>query len=287
MAQSPTHKFGQIVGDLLQESVKPVLAAVAKREGVYLDFAHERPARNGRKTVRWVDAMGNSHDLDYVMEEGGSETQIGKPRAFIETAWRRYTKHSRNKAQEIKGAVLALARAYQDCHPFIGAILGGVFTGGSLEELKSNGFEVIYFPYETVLEAFAVVSIDADFGESTPDREVQRKVDAYERLTEDQQAAIRKQLRQLERQQLHAFVQELRGVLGRTIERVYVTTLHGRTKELTSPQAAITFLQDYQEAETALPFVKYEIGVRYTNGDEVTATFQRKTMAVRFLQDIR
>ena len=48
---------------------------------------------------------------DYVLERGGTDTVRGLPAAFIETAWRRYTKHSRNKAQEIQGAVLALAHA--------------------------------------------------------------------------------------------------------------------------------------------------------------------------------
>ena len=46
--------------------------------------------------------MGNVHDLDYVFEQGGTEATIGQPKAFIEIAWRRYTKHSRNKAQEIQ-----------------------------------------------------------------------------------------------------------------------------------------------------------------------------------------
>jgi len=48
---------------------------------------------------------------DHVLERGGTDAMRGVPAAFIETGWRRCTKHSRNKAQEIQGAVLALAHA--------------------------------------------------------------------------------------------------------------------------------------------------------------------------------
>jgi hypothetical protein len=47
--------------------------------------------------------------------------------AFIETAWRRYTRHSRNKAQEIEGAIGPLAETFAHARPFLGAILAGQF----------------------------------------------------------------------------------------------------------------------------------------------------------------
>jgi hypothetical protein len=134
MAESPSHRFGQIIGDTLERAVRPLLEAVAKRLGLYLDGKGERKARGTKRKVAWVDGQGNTHDLDYVFEFGGSDEQIGSPRAFIEVAWRRYTKYSRNKAQEIQGAILPLAERYSDCHPFLGVVLGGVFTAGSLNQ---------------------------------------------------------------------------------------------------------------------------------------------------------
>ena len=83
----------------------------------------------------------------------GTDNEIGQPIAFIEVAWRRYTKHSRNKAQEIQGAILPLAEKYRWNNPFLGTVLAGVFTAGSLEQLKSQGFHVLYFPYETLVRA--------------------------------------------------------------------------------------------------------------------------------------
>jgi hypothetical protein len=105
MAESPSHKFGQIIGELLEEVLRKPLMRIARRHGLYLDFKHPRKARGNKRKVCWTDHKGNKHDLDYVLEFGGSETVIGKPKAFIESAWRRYTKHSRNKAQEIQGSV--------------------------------------------------------------------------------------------------------------------------------------------------------------------------------------
>lgn len=104
MAQSPAHRLGQIIGDELEAAIRKPLMAIAEEFGLYLDYKHARPTRGGKKIVTWRDLRGNTHDLDYVLEEGGSEEALGRPRAFIEIAWRRYTKHSRNKAQEIQGS---------------------------------------------------------------------------------------------------------------------------------------------------------------------------------------
>lgn len=101
MAASPAHRFGQIIGDVLESAIRPILQKVATDLGMYLDAKGPRQARGTRRKVEWVDGKGNTHDLDYVLESGGDEERIGTPRAFIEIAWRRYTKHSRNKAQEI------------------------------------------------------------------------------------------------------------------------------------------------------------------------------------------
>src|SRR5437870_2375154 len=134
MAKSPAHAFGQIIGDVLEVAIEPVLSQFAQEKGLYLDKKGSRPARRGVK-VSWTDLSGNVHDLDFVLEKDGSLTKIGIPVAFIETAWRSYTKHSRNKAQEIQGAIMPLAATYQNSAPFIAAILAGVFTQGALTQL--------------------------------------------------------------------------------------------------------------------------------------------------------
>ena len=102
---------GHQCGEVLEAAVEPLLRRFAKEHNLYLDKKGPRPARSGKK-VSWTDVRGNTHDLDYVLERNGSDAKIGKPVAFIETAWRRYTKHSRNKAQEIQGALMPLLETH-------------------------------------------------------------------------------------------------------------------------------------------------------------------------------
>lgn len=91
MAESPAHRFGQLIGELLEDVVRPQLEEFCKGQGLYLDHQkRERPVRSGKK-VSWTDQYGNTHDLDFVIERDGTDYQMGRPVAFIETAWRRYT----------------------------------------------------------------------------------------------------------------------------------------------------------------------------------------------------
>lgn len=185
MAESPAHRFGQIIGELLESVVGPQLSAFCSEQGLYLDHQRRnRPARRGKK-VSWTDQYGNLHDLDFVIERDGSDQQIGTPIAFIESAWRRYTKHSRNKAQEIQGAILPLADKYRWNNPFLGTVLAGVFTKGSLEQLRSLGFEVLYFPYESIVKAFQSQGIDIAFDERTPDSVFSQTIEQIESSSPD------------------------------------------------------------------------------------------------------
>jgi hypothetical protein len=190
VATSPTHRFGQIIGERVEFALREPLAAVAAKYSLYLDYKRPRETRGGRRKVTWQDSKGNGHDLDYVLEQGGSETAVGRPKAFIEIAYRRYTKHSRNKAQEMQGAILPLGDTYSGDHPFLGVVLAGVFTEPSVAQLRSFGFGVLYFPFDSIVQAFAEAGIDARFDERSADASVRKKVRAYERLSAAEQDAI-------------------------------------------------------------------------------------------------
>lgn len=287
MAESPSHRFGQIVGDTLESAIRPTLEAVAKELGLYLDGKGERMARGTKRKVAWVDGKGNTHDLDYVFESGGGDETVGDPRAFIEIAWRRYTKHSRNKAQEIQGAILPLAERYSNHHPFLGVVLGGVFTDGSLNQLRSHGFAVLYFPYDSVVAAFAEVGIDAAFDEDTADAILLKKVKAYEKLKPPQRDRIAAALRDRHKGDIEAFTASLRVALTRKIESVYVLPLHGSARTLGDVAEAIAFIESFDESKPCEPFTRYEVGVRYSNGDEIRGQFKDKATAVAFLRSMK
>jgi hypothetical protein len=286
MAQSPTHRFGQIIGDMLEGMLRGPLGAIAARYGLYLDYKHPRPARGNKRKVAWTDQQGNEHDLDYVLERGGSENEQGLPKAFIETAWRRYTKHSRNKAQEIQGAILPLAARYSACNPFLGAVLAGVFTEGSLQQLRTNGFGVLYLPYDSIARAFSRAGIDASFDEETPDEEVQRKVNAYEALSNAQKARIPRGLRKDHAAELDEFLRRLERSLARKLLRVCVAALHGPSCEVHTVEEALDFIENYDESHAVTGFVRYELNAHYSNGDRITGEFQEKNAAIAFLKGL-
>ena len=285
MALSPSHRFGQIIGDLLEEVMVPQFEIFCSSRGLYLDKSGVRGAARDGKKVSWLDKYGNSHDLDFVIEKGGSASVRGRPLAFIEVAWRRYTKHSRNKAQEIQGAVLPIAEKYEWDKPFLGVILAGVFTSGSLTQMRTSGFEVALFPYESIVAAFASVGIAVNFDEDTLDAVFQRTIDSIEAIPSDVREQLKQHLIATNQDILNQFFTELQATLDRQIEQIILIPLHGQQSEFGTVADAITFVTNYREdALRDGTFRKYEIIVRYTNNDKIDASFQDKERAVAFLR---
>jgi hypothetical protein len=284
MAESPAHKFGQIIGDVLEAAIGPLLKDFATKHNLYLDKKGPRPARSGSK-VSWTDLYGNTHDLDFVLERNGTDSKIGIPVAFIETAWRRYTKHSRNKAQEIQGAIMPLAETHKNTAPFKGAVLAGVFTEGAITQLKSLGFTVLYFPYENIVKAFGTVGIDASFDEDTLDSEFKKKVKSWTSLPDDKKRRVIKQLLKLQAKEVDKFIETLAETIVRRISSVRIIPLHGKPYDLRSISEAISFIETYDENNGSLSIIRYEVEIKYNNGDNIRGEFRDKKDAVEFLQN--
>lgn len=284
MAESYSHKFGQLIGELLEIAIQPHLEKFVKKNKLYLDKKGVRQARPGKK-LTWTDSNGNKHDLDFVIERGGTDDKIGNPVAFIETAWRRYTKHSRNKAQEIQSAIIPLIERYKNSSPFIGVVLAGVFTEGALNQLKSLGFGVLYFPYETVIMAFSKFGINADFDENTSESDFKKKIASFEKNANKENIA--KELLKINKNQVEIFFELLSNSVSRFIERVYILPLYGQESVSQTLIEAIAFLKTYSEKNVQNTLVKYEIIIKYNTGDKIEATFKDKKEAIKFLETYR
>ena len=282
MAQSPAHKFGQIIGDTLEVALEPILREFAAANGLFLDKKGPRPARPGMK-VTWIDNNGNSHDLDYVLERGGSPQARGTPVAFIETAWRRYTKHSRNKAQEIQGAVIPLSQKYASINPFLGAVLAGVFTDGSISQLRSLGFRVLYFPYDLVVQAFGRAGLSADHDEATPDAHIAQRVREWDRMPTYRRGLAAQALVDLNAREIQAFMDALATFVSRRVVSVAVFPLHGVIHHSSSLEEAARFIRAYQSESSAMPLARFEVEIGFSNGDHVRGSFQNKDTALSFL----
>jgi hypothetical protein len=283
MAESPAHRFGQVIGELLESVVRPQLETFCHAQRLYLDHQkRNRPARSGKK-VSWSDHYGNTHDLDFVIERDGTDQQVGRPLAFIETAWRRYTKHSRNKAQEIQGAILPLAEKYRWNNPFLGTVLAGVFTEGSLEQLRSLGFNVLYFPYDSLVAAFRSEGIDIAFDEDTLDDLFRRTTERIERTPQATMRRICAHLIRTNQPAINSFFDALNRRLGRHVTRVVVIPLYGRVNEFTTIEDAVRFLDRHMINEGSGEFRKYEIRIEFSNGDKVEASIEAKDKVKEFL----
>ena len=55
---------------------------------------------------------------------------------------------------------------------------------------------------------------------------------------------------------------------------------------LQSPAEAIAFIEAFDESRPYEPFTRYEVGVRYSNGDEIRGQFKDKMSAVAFLSGV-
>ena len=221
------------------------------------------------------------------MESGGTLKTLGTPAAFIEVAWRRYTKHSRNKAQEIQGAIEPLAQRYRDALPFKGAVLGGDFTEGAITQLKSLGFSVIHVSYSDAVNAFATVGIDASTEQNTPDAEVQTKIDQWKKLSCADKESVAKLMIESNKSQVNAFLAGLQLAVSRKIEAIFVLPLNGHELYAASISEALVLLQGHDESSPQTQFVRYEIQIRFMNGNQITGKFNERISAIAFLEQYR
>lgn len=286
MAVSPAHVLGELIGVFFEDTMKTPIAGFSKTKGLYFDTEGFRKARKTKK-VTWTDVNGNCHDLDYVIERGGSDDRIGVPVAFIELAWRRYTKHSKNKAQEISGAVNPIAEKFaKDC-PFKGAILSGDFTATSLEQLHKEHFHVLYVPFKKIVSAFGEHGLDIYFDESTSEKRLKEIVQKWKTTPPSTLDAIRTTLCENCDGQIREFVKELRMSVDRKLDYILVLPLHGKEMECKGISDAIELIQNLSEvSDEKFPLHHLEIIVAYSNGTKIDGRFVSREEAVDFIKSV-
>jgi hypothetical protein len=282
VAGAPGHKLGQMIGDFLEEAFRPPLSDFCKTHGLFLDYEHVRKARSGVKCT-WQDSLGNKHDLDFVIERAGTEEKLGLPAAFIELAWRRYTKHSKAKAQEIQGAIIPLLNTYSQLKPFAGAIVAGDWTTNALNQMRSSGFTVLHLSYPDLVEVFGQFDVDIDTDEHTPDEFLGEQVAKAEALSRTEIAALTKALRDKAADQLVAFLDKLENVMGRSVVEVIVLMLYGKPISFANIGEAMAAIS-HMELSSSKDLRRVEVQLRYNNGDEVRASFQKPEGAAEFLR---
>ena len=283
MAKAPGHQFGQLVGNMVEEVVHSTLATFAQKYGYYLDKQGPRgKAREGSK-VTWCDIYDCDHDLDFVIEKDGTADVRGRPLAFIETAWRRYTKHSKNKVQEIQGAILPTARKNWRDHPFLGVVLVGIFTSSAIEQMTNSGFEVLYIHRSVIIQAFRSVGIAIDFDEDTPDKQFRAAVRSLNVLSHAKREELKTKLLTIAGGDFDNFISKLEAALSRRIERIVISPLFGKPSEFTSVESARLFLEGKLVRPESAALIKIDICVFYNNGAQINASYPTADEALALL----
>ena len=111
-----------------------------------------------------------------------------------------------------------------------------------------------------------------------------KKVAAYDALPGAKRTALALALLRTQKASVEDFMRALEKVVSRQIDRIEILPLHGSATELPNVEDAIKFLLRYTEKGALKPIQRYEIRIRYNNGDSVEATFHDKRDAIAFLR---
>ena len=287
MAISQSHILGEFIGSFFEDLMKKPVREFAQKHGLYFDTVGQRKARGGKK-LTWTDVHGSKHNLDFVLEKGGTEEVIGDPVAFIELAWRRYTKHSKNKAQEIAGAVNPICEKYKLSKSFKGAILSGQFTENALNQLKNDDFHVLYIPFEKLVNAFSTFGLDIDFDEDSKEADLKKKYAAVsKRSNKALLENVREEILSSCDTEIKQFIDELEASYTRKIKSICILPLHGTRTEVVDVEKAIAFINGYTNISVNQKLEYIEVIVTYNNGSIIQCQFRTKAEAVSFLNMIK
>jgi hypothetical protein len=145
-----------------------MLSEVAQRLKLYLDHRFKKRPARGSKLV-WRDQDGNAVDYDFVMELGGSDSELGVPVAFIESCWRRGSRHSKDKARDDTGKLVPMREMYPTAR-FLGVVVGGDFTAPARELVRSREIDLLYVPKEKIVTAFQKAGLTVDYLDSSSEQ---------------------------------------------------------------------------------------------------------------------
>jgi hypothetical protein len=127
--------------------------------------------------------------------------------------------------------------------------------------------------------------LDASFGDDTTEEAFESKILGLRSLDESQKGEILGELINSERNQVEDFTSALAESLSRNVIGVSVTILHGSPRVIASVSEAILYIRGYAPSGSSLfPVAKFEVELRYSNGDLIRGTFQDPEQAVAFLE---
>lgn len=148
--------------------------------------------------------------------------------------------------------------------------------------MESSGFFVLYFNYAEICSLFETIGISIHWEENTSEADLQRIADSLRFLDDVRRNQLFINFFAMYQKRLNELALRLCEALDTFVSDVVVVPIHGTPKTLHSIDDAINFVLQYDES-SVVPILRYEIIVRYSNGDEYTMKCSNKSKAVQFL----
>lgn len=280
---SSGHKLGQLIGDWFEQYfVLPLLSEVANELDLFLDHRFmQRSARGGK--IIWEDVDENDVDYDFVLELNGTATQMGIPVGFIESFWRRGSRHSKDKARDDSGKLMPMRETYPTAR-FLGIVSAGDFTRPARELVINCEIDLFYIPKDKIVQAFEGNGLIMDYPDSADEDSkwqiasefetnfsIQKKEDVVTSLIELMGKATVSSYTDRVRSKLSALPQEIRFILQHASKPIIFESLAEATKFLQTP----TFTMDD-------PQKSYLYQITYSDGSE----FERIAMSIDKLREL-
>lgn len=283
---SSGHKLGQLVGDWFQDDfVSPILSDVAKALDLYLDHRKNNRTVRGEKII-WKDEDGNGVDYDFVLELGGSDTNLGIPVAFFECFWRRGSRHSKDKARDDSGKLMPMRNAYPTAR-FLGIVGSGDFTNPARELIQSRGIDLFYIPKHKIIESFASLNMVMDYADKA-DEKIKGKLATTFAASLDGSAKTdaAKKLRDLMTNAvISGYIDRVKSTLSALPQEIrIIRQLKSKAVVFDTVDDAYTFLSsnDVPEFDFSDPETAYTYEVTYSDGRE----FSRDVESLDQLRDL-
>jgi len=150
--------------------------------------------------------------------------------------------------------------------------------------MQSAGFTVLHCPHETIVRAFESAGINISLEDKTGEADIERRIEAFVSLSPDQKARIRQQIISLNHEAFASFFDALRDNLGRRVKEILVRPVFGLDNTFSSVEEAISFISIHDEGIPRGNFVRYEIQVRFSNGDRIEADLGARDRTIEFLK---
>lgn len=126
--------------------------------------------------VKLKNKSGVEHEIDFVI--GTKE----RPLILIDSKYIKYTKHAREKANEILMKLTSVSETHPSVNMLI-AVLAGSFTPDAIKTLRGRGIYVFHIPFGRVamnLRRFGIVVDWPEWDKETPKRTWERLVSMTE-----------------------------------------------------------------------------------------------------------